>query len=878
MAITITVASAEVDATLTDFPVAVDLSGMPASFWSNVHREGHNIRIFDDNPTRVPVDVLEIAVGDETGWLVFLAPSLSASSDTEFTLDLGGSYQAPGDSFGRNAVWADYEYVTTLGSGPINRADGTLNRYLHSGTVVNIEAFTETADSSDTIADVAGHDGGVTDGAHFYAFDETAIRKYDLSWNLVATNSSPAADTGLTGADQVEAGTVHDGVIYCPVRALDVSDNPTSSWIAQFRASDLSYVADSAFETTDLGGTGAGLSIAALYYDPDDDLIYGVRWSTGGDDEIVKYDPVAETHEGTIALSASIERMQGIVKWRGAYWITAGDGPSGADARVRYVELDGTIAAYIPIVLADGSVSQAIDVAPGGNGLIVSRNAGGNDEVLTFEPLGFDMGLGAGVELTPTGSRRVICDFSAAGALGTSWLVGLTARTDDNNQDVIAGVADGSTTHVNFVNDNGNNLGIWDTSNSWQYCSPTFNPPTDGTFFRANYYYDGTSERAIYVNGGSKGTDSSITAKGTPADSLVLGANNSGGGDLTGGIGFAYARPSIPTNVDEWVAAEYSMLDDNATFLSITGSIDVTTPPDTPTVTIDQENETSVDMSTSAFSAGEGGSHTDTQWQIRVQGGATVYDPGDDDTNLTTIDDAGSLSPDTVHEGRARHKEDDTTYSEWSAWVEFTTTENRALRYVPMLPGDVLTIAGKFIRGDPSDDTTGAAIVTWFNGHRSQIGSETAIDWDLAETRERIQVSIVVPETLSGFRPLMAVFSFTATGDNGETCGLDYYDAWRNVPPYNLSGTLSLDGSNNVDLEWEASLPCRVKYVANTTGYVSSDNVEANGTFTDASELISDTEEDVLSSLSGTAYVTLVPYDEDDKRSGPRVLVPTVTN
>lgn len=302
----------------------------------------------------------------------------------------------------------------------------------------------------------------------------------------------------------------------------------------------------------------------------------------------------------------------------------------------------------------------------------------------------------------------------------------------------------------------------------------------------------------------------------------------------------------------------------------------------TPIVTVTQEGEFFVSAQTSAFSPADGGGHTHTQWQITTAAdtgfSSPVYDPGDDATNLTSITGAGSGVPligGTDYLIRARWKEDDTTYSEWSAAVAFTTTALSDLRYAPVSPGDAIVFAGKLRKADPSEFSTCSLLIYWYDEDRVQVGSpDTVLDWPEMETAERKQTTIVVP---SGVR--FANARVTVGLDAGELPILDYMKDWVNPQTFGLSASLSLDGSDNVDLEWETLIPAQVKFVANTTGHVSSANVEENGTFTESSESLSGSEEDVVATLGAgvTAYVTLVPYDTGGRRSGGRILL-QITN
>lgn len=114
---TLTVQSAEVSAALTGFPVYVRLADAPAAFWANVQSDGGDIRVTEsDGTTRCPVDLVSINTTTEVGELHFLASSLSAVTNTVFRVyygKTGGGLSQPAitDTYGRNAVWADYELV-----------------------------------------------------------------------------------------------------------------------------------------------------------------------------------------------------------------------------------------------------------------------------------------------------------------------------------------------------------------------------------------------------------------------------------------------------------------------------------------------------------------------------------------------------------------------------------------------------------------------------------------------------------------------------------------------------------------------------------------------------------------------------------------------
>jgi hypothetical protein len=112
------VQSSEIDATLTDFPVFVDLSELPADFFDAVQSDGDDIRITSsDGTTEVPLEMVAIdtsgapsCVSACTGEVHFKASSLSSSSDTDFYIyygNVGAAGYATTDTYGAENVWTN---------------------------------------------------------------------------------------------------------------------------------------------------------------------------------------------------------------------------------------------------------------------------------------------------------------------------------------------------------------------------------------------------------------------------------------------------------------------------------------------------------------------------------------------------------------------------------------------------------------------------------------------------------------------------------------------------------------------------------------------------------------------------------------------------
>lgn len=128
--IKIAVLASQVNSNLTNFPVYVDLSTLPTSFFSTVRSDGGDIRITKaDGVTQVPREVVDIDTGAETGELHFKADgTLSASIDTEFYIyygNSGASDYATNGTYGAEKVWdSNFVLVSHAGGGTDSTSNG----------------------------------------------------------------------------------------------------------------------------------------------------------------------------------------------------------------------------------------------------------------------------------------------------------------------------------------------------------------------------------------------------------------------------------------------------------------------------------------------------------------------------------------------------------------------------------------------------------------------------------------------------------------------------------------------------------------------------------------------------------------------------------
>lgn len=211
----ITVDNTQVDADLTDFPVYVDLSDLPAGFFTNVKSDGGDIRVTKtDGTTEVPREVVAISTGSSTGELHFKADgTLSSSADTDYYIyygNAGASEPAASATYGRNNVWTDYYSVHHLQEDPSGSApqmldstgsyDGTSAGSMNSGDSV-------TAQIGKGL-DFGGTDDNISLGANIGVRGTHSV----TAWADIAA----ASGTGTVIGEYNSSGSQRSWVFYKP--------------------------------------------------------------------------------------------------------------------------------------------------------------------------------------------------------------------------------------------------------------------------------------------------------------------------------------------------------------------------------------------------------------------------------------------------------------------------------------------------------------------------------------------------------------------------------------------------------------------------------------------------------------------------------------
>ena len=152
----------DVAGALTNFPVYIDLSTMPAKFWAGVSSGCGDIRVFaSDKVTELPREVVTCSTGAKTGELWFKAPALSTTADNVFYINFGSGAAdyATNATNGAQNVWTNsYAAVYHLKDGSsLSGADSTSNG--NNGTVNSASA---TAGELDGGASFSGTASNIT--------------------------------------------------------------------------------------------------------------------------------------------------------------------------------------------------------------------------------------------------------------------------------------------------------------------------------------------------------------------------------------------------------------------------------------------------------------------------------------------------------------------------------------------------------------------------------------------------------------------------------------------------------------------------------------------------------------------------------------------
>lgn len=131
---TVTIDNTKVSADLTDFVIYIDLSDLPTTeFWGTVANGGGDIRVFkDDDTTELAREVVFCDTATDTGEMhVKFSGTLSSSVDTDIHIYADGTSSEPAvtATYGRNAVWSNFNFAHHFQESSGNRTDSAGNSH-----------------------------------------------------------------------------------------------------------------------------------------------------------------------------------------------------------------------------------------------------------------------------------------------------------------------------------------------------------------------------------------------------------------------------------------------------------------------------------------------------------------------------------------------------------------------------------------------------------------------------------------------------------------------------------------------------------------------------------------------------------------------------
>lgn len=533
---TLTIASGTVASNLSAFPVYVDLSDMPSGFWSEAEADGGNIRVYQsDGVTQIPFDLVHIDTVNSVGKLFFKADLLAASNNV-FKITCGVTslnLLPPTDTYGRNNVWSDYHRVYVFPSGDDRTGSGESAKV--AGATTSPYEFSLYA----TSPNLAVHQGCTWDGTHYYAVDDNKIKKYDASWNLIATNSDPIGASGIGGGvNHCGDPEVLEGVLYIPIELYPNSPY-NNQHIALFDTATLSFISSYNISAN-------AHEASSIAYNPDDGLFYICDYTVAG--AVHKYDPNSSfAYVGALTLDDGQIRQQGITFFRGRMYVSI-DPSTGAKIIRRYTSA--------------GRYEGLAYSTSGANSEGLNHN---DDGLLWFKSDTSSVGNLLEIHADPMTGQVGWLNLNAAGQAKanvsrfTTWTMGASfvPQNFTANNAILSYTQDetANTSRATLALRDGtpDQFGIWNSTDTWLMDSVT---PSAGVEYRLNHTQATTASRKIYRNGVAA-TDTTVVQKpsGASATVLYIGAEDLSLNErATGSINYVYLRNGELSA--DWIAAE----------------------------------------------------------------------------------------------------------------------------------------------------------------------------------------------------------------------------------------------------------------------------------------------------------------------------------
>lgn len=533
---TVTVAAGKVAEDLTDFPLMIDLSLMPSSFWENVSDEGGNIRVYAaDGTTLIPFDVTYVNKALQIGRL-FAKTTLLTASDNNVVVKLLSSELSKlpvTDPNGRNAVWDDYDVVWVFPE----TANRTGKAYTQSmGTITPHSTWVRVG-----YANLTGspHNGICTDGTHFISTDDVALRRMNMSYVVQQTVANINTQLNPLGILNIEH--MGDPVCVGTSTFFTVTDttSPYRRWLVEYNTADLTLL--NAWEMT-----GAQREFGAtVCYDGTHLLIFSFTDGT----KFIKY-TTDGAFVGEVPLDTTTVGIQGSTVMPGGNIYISYDPdvvkeitPTGEDVRIVYNDPHSNIMEGLEN--RDGTLW----LLKGNGALVVLRE---------------DTDYADYVKVHYTECYADLPTFNTF-SMGTS----IFWTTTNRQQGFVSVYNLASSAGARVAYDEGpDRLDAFATTDSWIVPPVNDNPPAY-SYRRLGLKHNGTTERKLHINGAVSDTDATIVANpgGTGNARFMLNASRVDFEDGEAYYQFAWLR--LDYRSDAWMAADAANMNSPGTFYTL---------------------------------------------------------------------------------------------------------------------------------------------------------------------------------------------------------------------------------------------------------------------------------------------------------------------
>lgn len=550
---TLTVPSGKVASDQTAFVVRVNLADLPTEWWRTLRDDLGSIRVYTGGGTRLPVDVLYIDLTAKTGEMYFRGDVANAGSTFSIKAVPDTTQDAAGDTYGRNAVWADYDWVGSFFEDGVDRTSGGHDAAIE-GLVAGEFGVSVTVNSSD------GHwtQGVAYDGTNWYSSTTDELRKMNGSYTQTAINSTPHSAAGLS-TNHIGDIAIKGGELFAPMETYP-SGPYVNQWIGVFNVSDLSFN-----RKYDISAQGHELS--AITWNNDAGYWVVTSFDGPGDPKaakLMKYD-ASWNYLGDLTLPVEITYKQGIVWKSGVYYIM--QGPHAGSSSVWKVATDMSSAA---IVYTSGTTAlEGLELV--GNDLYYI-STGGVDHLSKLPYLGTTGEVGW-ITLAGGGDALVSGLHKR-----TAWTMGCTVKISaipSANRGILSYTGDVTGSNSNRASLLARSTGvwtIWNSSDTFQNGSAIVSGDV-GARRRLHHTQNTTVDRKIWLQGAVNGTDTGAAQRPAGGSDgamyLYIGAEDNDHAERFDGKigGIIYLRNGVMSA--DWLAAE-QLSWEGSTFYTIT--------------------------------------------------------------------------------------------------------------------------------------------------------------------------------------------------------------------------------------------------------------------------------------------------------------------